>query len=280
MAGVGFTLWVIDLQMIEGLLGGVVLYRVTLCSPMKRCYFPFACLALGLLAPVHAQLPSISSDRVSLKIIQTDEAAFPETLRGSAVLEGEAWVAINVDNKGKLVDYLVIGYSRKEFADTTVAALQRWQYEPARLHGEPWPSIQEVHFSYSRTGVVIFLSVYDGFTARLDEFAKGLYSYRTFALRELDRIPTPIQVVSPATPTVGSKQEKRTVTVEFYIDQEGRVRLPAVAREEADDVYAANAMAAVRQWRFEPPLYKGRPVVVIAKQQFNFMPKPESKEQK
>lgn len=259
----------------------VVLYWAKAVAPMKKHFhLPFVCLALGLSVPALAQLPSLQPDRVSLKIIQTGEAAFPLSLRLSSVLEGEAWVAINIDIEGKLVDYLVTGYSRKEFADSAVEALKRWEYKPARLNGESWPSIQEIHFSFSRTGVVVDMLGFEALGARLDELIQGMYVYRTYALRELDRIPTPIEVVSPISPKLTAQQGPRSVTVEFYISEDGRVRLPAVKRHEADDIYAASAMAAVKQWRFEPPLHKGRPVLVLARQQFNFVPEAEGKEQK
>lgn len=208
-----------------------------------------------------------------MKIIQTEEPQFPLTLRTSQVMTGEATVAINIDNNGKLVECLVTGYSRKEFADAAVDALRRWEYEPARLNGESWPSVQEVHFDFTRTGVVVDMTALDAFGARIDMLIQARYAYRAFNLRELDRIPTPIEVVSPAAPALEPGERKRTVLVDFYIDEEGRVRMPAVKRTVANDQYAANAMAAIKRWHFEPPLVKGRPVLVHAQQQFNFVPK-------
>jgi TonB family protein len=240
---------------------------------MKPLHFLSACSVLWCATAVWAQFPSNLPEQVSLKIIQTDEPEFPLTLLNAPVMQGEAWVAINVDNNGKLLECLVTGYSRKAFADTAVAALHRWRFEPARLNGEPWPSVQELHFEFSRTGVVISMTAVESLSHRMDELIQGRYAYRAYALRELDRIPTPIEVVTPLAPPLDPKEGKRTVVVDFYIDEEGRVRMPAVKRNEANDVYAASAMTAVRQWRFEPPLCKGKPVLVHAEQRFNFVPK-------
>lgn len=239
---------------------------------MKIFHFLSVCSALWLTASVTAQFPARRPEQVSVKIIQTDEPEFPLALRNAPVMTGDARIAINIDNKGQLIDCLVTGYSRKEFAESAVAALRRWRYEPAYLNGEPWPSVQELHFDFSRTGVVIDMTGHNALEVRMVELTQGRYVYRTFALRELDRIPTPIQVVSPVSPPLNPGEGKRTVTVDFYIDEEGRVRLPAVGRVEANDLYAASAMAAVKQWRFEPPLYKGRPVLVLVQQQFDFVP--------
>ena len=241
---------------------------------MKSSYYLLSvCLAMGLAVPASAQFPPRRPEQVSLKIIQTDEAQFPLKLRASPIMDGEATVAINIDSNGQLIECLVTGYSRKEFADTAVEALHRWRYEPARLNGEAWPSVQELHFDFSRTGVVIDLTGLDAIGNRIEQLVQARYAYRAFTLRELDRIPTPIEVVSPTAPPLSPGESKRTILVDFYIDEEGRVRLPAVKRVEANDVYAASAMAAVKQWRFEPPLCNGRPVLVHTQQPFDFVPK-------
>ena len=238
----------------------------------SSCLLPY-CLALGLVVAASAQIPSRRPEQVSLKIVQTDDVLFPLTLRNSQVMNGEATIAINVGNTGELVECLITGYSRKEFADTAVEALRRWRFEPARLNGEPWPAVQELHFDFSRTGVVIDVTGLDLIANRIDELMQARYAYRAFSLRELDRIPTPIEVVSPVAPPLNPSDGKRTIVVDFYIDEEGRVRLPAVKRVEANDVFAASAMAAVKQWRFESPLCRGRPVLVHTQQLFSFVPK-------
>jgi TonB family protein len=247
---------------------------------MKHYSFPLLGLALALTVPASAQFRPESSERVTLNIIQTEPAIFPLSLMNTTVESGDVKVAIDVDQKGQLTDYLVTGYSRKEFADSAVKALRQWRYEPPLFRGEPWASVQELQFEYTRTGAVVTFTGFEAMSARMEELLKRSYVYRTYTLRELDRIPTPIKVVSPVSPAVGPNEKKRTVNVDFYIDEEGRVRLPSVKREEGGDAYAASALDAVRQWRFEPPLHKGQPVTVVARQQFNFVSKPEAREQK
>jgi TonB family protein len=98
-------------------------------------------------------------------------------------------------------------------------------------------------------------------------------SYRACTLRDLDKIPTPTKIVRPVyTPEQARRSHVRHVTVEFYIDEQGRVRQPAVARQadEADEELCAAAITAVEQWQFEPPVSRGRPVLVLVQQDFNF----------
>jgi TonB family protein len=241
---------------------------------MKNPLLPLVCTALLLVIPAGAQMDPKPGDRSSLTIIKTVEPFFPLGLQHGPVLTGDARVAIDVDENGKLADVIVTGYSRKEFADTAVELVRQWQYVPPLHRGRPWSSIRELRFEFSRSGVVVNFVGAEALVNRMDELLQGSYAYRTHALRELDRIPTPIHVVTPDTPTPGpDTRAKHTVNVEFFIDEQGQVRLPCVTREEAGSVYAACALDAVRQWRFDPPMVKGRPVLVLATQQFNFVPK-------
>jgi len=57
--------------------------------------------------------------------------------------------------------------------------------------------------------------------------------------------------------------------VYFYIDEKGAVRMPAVDAS-ANPYLSDIAVAAVREWRFEPPTSRGKPVLIAASQEFNF----------
>jgi TonB family protein len=242
---------------------------------MKPIYTALVVTALALAVPAGAQTGFNPDDHARLKVTQTVEPVFPLALNNSQVMSGNVTVAIDVDQNGKLTDWLVTNYSRKEFADSAIAAIQHWEFEPPRLNGKPWASVQRLYFDYSRTGVVVNLTGSDAITGRLDELMSSRYAYRTFTLRELDRIPTPIHVVSPVVSGPALRDESmHSVKVEFYIDEDGRVRLPSVGRDEVGTVYAANALDLVRQWRFEPPLYKGNKVLALVQQEFKFVVKP------
>jgi TonB family protein len=67
------------------------------------------------------------------------------------------------------------------------------------------------------------------------------------------------------------------MVVQFYIDQEGKVRMPVLADVDCDLELAAAAYDAVRTWSFEPPTVKGRPVIVTARQKFVFPRSSETK---
>jgi len=230
-------------------------------------------LIFGFSFLIATNLPAIErpDDDVGIAIDQIGVLTYPPRMLNSGVFSGEVRAVISVDDQGKLTDSLVIGYTEPGFVDAAMVALKRWVYQPARVMGRARASRAEVLFTFRDRGVIVqnlpgALERYAVFGSKEDR-----YVYGPCQLRELDHIPTPVQVV---TPLIKAGSIKHSITVEFYIDESGKVRMPAVAQESADDAYAAAAVSAVEQWRFEPPLRKGKPVLVIAQQEFNFRPKP------
>jgi TonB family protein len=204
---------------------------------------------------------------VGIGIEQVGVLVYPPSMTADAVFSGEARAVISVDAEGKLSDWLIIGYTQPAFAEAAAAAIQRWRYNPAVINGRRRASRAHILFEFRTQGVVV--QTLPG--AMVKQIARPgsdeRYVFQPCRLSELDRTPEPEQVVAPAVKLEGAP---RSVIVEFYIDEQGRVRMPAVDREAADDVLAAASVAAVEQWRFKPPLRKGRPVLVYAQQVFTF----------
>jgi TonB family protein len=240
---------------------------------MKTRFIWIVCGGLLMAGPTFAQFLQPQPEWQSVGILQTVNPIFPYRLQQLAVGTGEARVAVNTDATGKLVEYLVVGYTMPEFADAAVTAIKQWKFEPARWRGEPVGTTIELIFSYEAKGVVVS-------TANLDEqmealflrLTEGRYVYRPCSLRELDRIPTPVVTITPQySSKLAAKGVKGKVTIDFYIDETGTVRMPAVSIKD-DSELTALAVVALRQWKFEPPTRNGRPVLVKATQVFNFGP--------
>lgn len=225
-----------------------------------------------------AQMPEPTSTPQSLQILQMVTPIFPRELSNIGVRNGEAIVVIGVDAAGKLDEWLVIGYTYPEFADAAVTAIKQWKFKPARLRGEPVSCTVELSIHYKTEGVqVVSQGATDYFTNRLlTQIDKG-FVYRPRTLRELDRIPTPITIVKPAyTRALADLGVKGSVRIEFYIDETGAVRLPAAASGENFNL-AGLAIPALSQWKFEPPTFQGKPVLVKASQVFTFAPDKQDK---
>lgn len=239
---------------------------------MKSLTSAATVLALILSAgPTAAQIPAAPVSFEPLRVTQTSLPVFPYEMTLRGIREGDVRVAFSVDATGKMDDCLAVAYTQPEFARITVSAMKRWKFEPARYHGQPIASASEIEVKFATEGtVVVSLTASDVLNAQLTKLFGQGNGYRPRALSELDRIPTPISAPSPLLPerfarpgTVGS------VTVSFYIDETGAVRLPNVS-PDADPDLAASAVSAMHNWKFEPPTCKGRPVLVKATQQFNF----------
>jgi outer membrane biosynthesis protein TonB len=230
-------------------------------------------LGIGVLlsGSLLAQTSISRSDWQSLKILQTADPIFPSHLLQVGVGDGEARVVINTDASGKLVDWLVVGYSHREFADAAVVAIKQWRFEPARLRGEPVGTTVELSFYFEAKGVVVSTTSADILEGQLMRIMKGSYAYQPCSLRELDRIPTPIVTITPQySSALAQKGVKGKVTVEFFIDETGAVRLPAGSAKD-DTLLTALAIDALHQWKFAPPTSKGRGVLVKASQEFDFV---------
>lgn len=228
----------------------------------------FALFLPGVSSPAFAQSSAAETARsTGIAIEQVGTLVYPPLLSYEAVFSGEVHAVISVDERGKLADSLITAYTKEPFAIAASEALARWRYSAATINGQPVASRANVLFVFRAQGVTVQTFpgaiVRQAFFSGLDE----LFQYRTYQLKDLDRIPAPVKVVSPAGKKGGFEH---TVTVEFYIDEHGATRMPAVTQEAVDDIYAAAAVRAVEQWRFEPPMRKGRPVLVLVEQDFKF----------
>ena len=236
---------------------------------MKSFFILF--LALGLVASAgQAQPLTRSSDRQGVKIFQTVTPVFPRELPEVGFFEGEARIAIAVDETGKLTDWLVIGYTHRRFAEESVDAIKQWKFEPARVGGKPVSVQIELDINFATSGVVISCDAGTSMQRFANSLFKNREAYQPCNMREIDRIPTPRNAVSPAySEELAKKGVQGTVVVDFFIDETGTLRMPAIQHADYDEL-ASLAVAAMQQWKFEPPTRHGVPVLVRAKQVFHF----------
>ena len=222
--------------------------------------------------PVLAQLPAQPQEFQSVKVIQSSPAIFPEDLIPNYRNGGHVRMEISVGPDGKLGEWLVTAHTHQRFADAAVAALKDLSFEPARWRGEPVPVCITLNFDFEVKGVVISLSSSEVLANQFNTMLYQQDAYSTCTLRELDRIPVPRKAVAPVYPKeLADRGDSGAISVEFFIDEQGNVRMPYVLGRP--NVALANlAVDAVRQWTFEPPTRKGQPVLVHVRQLFQFRP--------
>lgn len=210
-----------------------------------------------------------------LRVKHQDLPIFPHELIRLGVREGRACVAFSVNTAGQVDDCLAVAYTHREFAEATIAVVRRWTFEPARFRGEPVAAAADVIVNFELQGpVVVSLTSAEVLANWVSWMHRNNEGYFPRTLRELDAIPAPIAAPSPEySERLAQRGVHGNVTVKFYIDETGRVRLPAV--DSADNWELSGlAISALNRWKFEPPLCKGVPVLVKASQVFRFRPTP------
>jgi TonB family protein len=248
---------------------------------MKTTFHCFAASALGtaltvLLSAAEPSAAPAASGYVPCKIIEKTTAIYPTRMLHEGIVRGEARLVIEVDPNGRLTDSLVTAYSRVAFADEAVRTVAHWRFAPGTVDGKPITSIIWVTFNFETGGVVAY-ERHIGVPPEKVWFDDS-FAYFPHGLNSLDQKPELLHVSAPIYPKAWM-DEGRTgaVTVSFFIDEQGRARMPAVL-SSTDDMLAGSAIAAVKEWRFLPPLHRGQPVLVQAEQVFVFQPgkKPPS----
>lgn len=205
------------------------------------------------------------------RVQQTTRAKFPVRLLQDGVLRGEAHVRVSLSAEGDLLDALVTSCSHRDFGEEAIRVVREWRFIPARAEGRWVGVVGDVDFDFNTQGPIAIVKN-PLVRAEASEDRRGLLAYRAEGLSGLDKIPTPTKVVPPSFPrdwiALGATGR---ATVEFFIDEEGRARVPVAVA--ADHPWlAGSAVAAVAQWRFEPPTRRGQPVLVRAEQVFTFDP--------
>ncbi|PTY08569.1 hypothetical protein DB347_03045 [Opitutaceae bacterium EW11] len=237
---------------------------------MNLKLLPFL-FATALLTPLWGQ--SISADdRPTLVARKTVDPIFPHRMEELGLSEGEVRIVISVDQEGKISEYLVIGYTHPALVDPSVAAIKRWEFEKPVFHGQPVSVQREMKFVFQNRGSVVSVDMGSFLDIYLGRLFPDRFVYRPRTLKEIDRIPTPLNATAP---TLGAssipKGQTGIAIVEFFIDETGAVRMPSLIHSDDANLGAVCA-AAVSTWKFEPPTSQGRPVLVRAQQTFRFTP--------
>jgi TonB family protein len=206
----------------------------------------------------------------SIKITPTFVPSFSPVLLGRGITEGKLALVISVSPEGKLTDWLVLGYTDPEMVRLGIDALKDWDITPARVDGQPVAAQVELILTITAKGAVVSVTGMGMIDNLLRQITGNPIKYRQSTRQQLDRLPVRLSTLSPEYADEAEKQGVRgRVRVHFYIDEDGVVRMPSV--EAGAHPYLADAaVTAVREWKFEPPTSRGRPVLVAASQVFDF----------
>jgi hypothetical protein len=264
-------------------------------------------LATGLSAPAADSPVTVEGDLLQLpdmKVSAGQDFVFPEKKAVTApdfppnaplidvqypgrafhegVATGRATVGVMLDQAGRPVDFLLIRYTRDYFGQALLAEAKRRDYRPKRLDGVAVPGPFTFSYHFEPPQGLTHISSFEAASRRVEEVQGGAgYVYAPRREAELDggRLE-PVQVAIPVLPAHLVRPDKPPVRVlvSFYVDEQGRVRLPNVESSLAPEL-VAGAVQALQQWAFKPPTFKpptvkAKPVLVRAVRAVTFRAAP------
>ena len=221
-------------------------------------------------AVVAAGSLAVAAEPPALKIIQTTQSNFPPGLLSDGITSGQVRAVLHVDVDGRLADYLVLAYTHRALASELAVALTEWQFEVPQERGEPVGIRTVVVFNFEARGAVLSLTA----VSSASPISRWLPDPEISVLCEPRALDRPLQAVRTAPPIHPGRhlrpaQPQGTAVIDFYVDTDGRPRMPVVVTA-THDAFGAAASDAVAQWRFVPPTHDGNPVLVRVRQQFVF----------
>jgi TonB family protein len=228
--------------------------------------------ALALVLFVATSLAASAALESARPLPDNPMPSYPPVLQLEGITRGRAVMALSIDAEGRVKDILPLAYTDRRFARVSEEALREWRFAPARYNGEPVPVQLELRLDFTLEGAVVTANITDHYIFdRFENAGHNALSYQPIGRSKADHAPVLVSGGKPGYATIAAKEGiAGRVTVRFYIDETGAVRLPAI--ETAGNPYLMDqAISAVRTWKFEPITSRGQPVLVVARQEFNFV---------
>ncbi len=222
--------------------------------------------------PGYAQEGSNDNSVQKLRLAKFVMPEFPDFVLLSGSNRGAVTVAIGRDAEGMVTDVLVLSSTNALLSRAVTKAVEQWKFAlPANPGPVDKPILPIVRFIFTAKGITMVSAITGSLGAKdRDIDVKAPVILPNFA--ELDSVPTALNRPMPRfTGVMAERAIGGTVTVRFFVDETGRVRVPIVLECSTRELGLA-ALAAVEQWRFEPPLAAGQPTIVLETETFSFQP--------
>lgn len=188
----------------------------------------------------------------------------------AGILPGRASVAFAVGPDGRVADVSIVGASHPDFGEALAAAMESWEFEPARYAGQPFAALLARSQDFNPEGKD--MPVNDATRRLLLESRKAEPAIVDVA--DLDEMPATRYGATPRYPGRMGGIEGRA-EIEFFIDRTGRVQLPRILSASAP-AFGWAAVTAAAQWEFSPPRKDGQPVDARMRVPVEFPAQPRS----
>ena len=227
----------------------------------QLCAVAVLAAPLALLADTNERMLS------ALRLAKYVEPQFPGRLQLEGVPEGTVTLAISCDADGTPADILVVESTHPYLSTAALEAVRQWRFIPVRGEAVNPPVLVRIGFSFS--GIICLQPFWHDYSGR-GTYASGKIPVKVPQRETMAQTPKALRQPMPTYPAaLTGKAVEGSAAVKFYIDEEGHVRMPQVI-EATNPEFAAAAVAAVSQWRYEPPRIGTRRVVASDHWTFKF----------
>jgi TonB family protein len=214
-----------------------------------------------------------SSRENALEVVYMTNPYFPPSLLHRGVTRGETEAIVSFGTNGRPDDWLVTAYTDPALERMTDDLLRSLECRLPSSAAKDGPTRVTLQFSFESQGAVVSLTVNDTVDSLMTRITGLRRIDKMGTSRQLDHALTARHTVAPLFPEAAQNETGSSVTLEFLIDETGRVRMPVL--HAGENRALANAAAhALMDWQFAPPTRAGRPVIVAARQEFILPPRP------
>lgn len=210
-----------------------------------------------------------------LKLEKFTLPEFPEFVRLTGTNRGVVTVAIGRDSDGYVTDVFVLSSDNPRLSQSVVSAVKEWRFatQPA-APATGKDNVPIVRFLFSAQGVSVVSAITGTLAGEKDAPAvrpDEPVIMPTFA--DLDAAPKALKQPMPKLSASAAERapDGGTATVRFFVDNDGRVRVPTVVDCTTPEL-GKSAISAVEKWRFEPPKVAGK--TTIARETISLTFKP------
>jgi hypothetical protein len=200
---------------------------------------------------------------------------YPGAAATRGIVEGEAVVSVAINARGEATDFLITSHTDKAFGLALLDHVKPLKFQAARFAGTAVPGRTDIGYRFINRSGGLGLTTFDAARRQSEGNKEAKISYTAVLEKELD---LPLEFTDLALPKLPAGYPEPTdnkpvkVFVTFYIDEEGKVRLPNVESAAAPELIPG-AIKAVGMWTFKPAMVKGKPALVYAGRPVSFLPR-------
>jgi TonB family protein len=226
---------------------------------------------LGVLpaGPLCAQVAE-TPPALSPKLITPIQAIVPISLRNSSLPEHKVVAKVQVNGSGMVEDLVIIEATHIDLVNRAESLIRKALFDPGDVRPDEAIRFELIlPFQYPSDLGMANKSTVDDVESMIDDVT---YADRSLGFHPPADLDEPLKILDRGMIYVPEDDEGERIAgsakVEFYVNQDGEVRLPRVV-SSTDDEVALAAVSSIQDMRFTPPTREGKPAVTLVRMPFN-----------